>query len=246
MRSGCSRSWPPPRPGLILVNINPAYRRQRAAIRVEQGRCRALILSPRFKSSDYLEMLHELAPELRLRAGRARRGERIPTLSHGDPARRDGKTPGMLNFDELLAMPARASCAASRPCGATLQFDDPINIQFTSGTTGLAKGRHADASQHPEQRLLRRRGDAASASSIACAFPCRCITASAWCSAISCASRMARRWSIRTRASTPRPCSRPSRRSVARRCMACRRCSSPMLEHPRVRALRPRRVCAPA
>ncbi len=101
--------------------------------------CKALIVSPRFKSSDYLAILQELLPELRycepghLNASSLPLLELVIRLGHE-------KTPGMLNFDDLLVDASADELARLAALGATLQFDDPINIQFTSGTTGAPKG----------------------------------------------------------------------------------------------------------
>ena len=124
--------------GLILVNLNPAYRRAELEYALNKVQCKALIVSPRFKSSDYLAILRELAPELpdcepgRLIAAR------LPALEFVIRLGSD-KTPGMLNFDDLLSDASADEQAALDALGETLQFDDPINIQFTSGTTGAPK-----------------------------------------------------------------------------------------------------------
>src|SRR5574337_1044071 len=66
--------------GLVLVNINPAYRRSELEYALNKVGCRALVLSPSFKSSDYLEMINDLAPELAHCAPGALRAARLPTL----------------------------------------------------------------------------------------------------------------------------------------------------------------------
>ncbi|MBI2309090.1 MAG: AMP-binding protein [Rhodocyclales bacterium] len=125
--------------GLVLVNINPAYRRAELEYALKKVGCRALILSPAFKSSDYLAMLADVVPELAAARPALLRAAALPML---EIVVRLGaaKTPGMLNFDALLAPPTPAELAALAEVGATLQFDEPINIQFTSGTTGHPKG----------------------------------------------------------------------------------------------------------
>ena len=89
--------------GLILVNINPAYRLAELEFALNKVECGALITAASFKTSDYVGMIRELAPEI------------------------DGAAPGELVSANMALAP-------------TLQFDDPINIQFTSGTTGSPKG----------------------------------------------------------------------------------------------------------
>jgi fatty-acyl-CoA synthase len=125
--------------GLILVNINPAYRATELQYALNKVQCRALILSPRFKSSDYLAMLRELAPEL----GECEPGKlaaaAFPSLQLVIRLGTE-ETAGMLNFGSLLEDASEGELAQLHALGATLQFDDPINIQFTSGTTGQPKG----------------------------------------------------------------------------------------------------------
>ena len=125
--------------GLVLVNINPAYRRSELEYAVNKVGCRALVLSPSFKGSDYLAMLADLAPELADCEPGALEAARLPSLNW---VIRMGaqRSAGMLNFDDLLATPSREELAELAVRGETLQFDDPINIQFTSGTTGQPKG----------------------------------------------------------------------------------------------------------
>jgi len=112
--------------GLILVNINPAYRRSELEYALNKVQCKALILSPGFKSSNYLEILQSVALDLQSLATVVRLGKEV--------------TQGMLNFDNLLVDASDAEIEQLEALGATLQFDDPINIQFTSGTTGAPKG----------------------------------------------------------------------------------------------------------
>ncbi|KAI5915524.1 AMP-binding protein [Thauera sp. 2A1] len=125
--------------GLVLVNINPAYRRSELEYALNKVGCRALILSPAFKTSNYLEMIADLAPELGHCEPGLLRSHQLPTLEFVIRMGA-GRSPGMLNFDELLTAPTREELTALALRGEKLQFDDPINIQFTSGTTGHPKG----------------------------------------------------------------------------------------------------------
>ncbi|MBO0716137.1 MAG: AMP-binding protein, partial [Rhizobiales bacterium] len=125
--------------GLILVNINPSYRVAELEYALVKVGCKALILAERFKTSDYIGMLRELAPEL----GRAQPGEleskRLPSLRSvillGDTWH-----PGTFRFSEIMTRGGAAEIERIAALGPQLQFDEPINIQFTSGTTGFPKG----------------------------------------------------------------------------------------------------------
>lgn len=126
--------------GAILVNINPAYRLAELEYALNKVGCTAVIAAERFKSSAYVEMLQTIAPELANAAPGELRAARVPSLrtvvSMGDVA-----PPGMFRFADVIAR-GRASVdsAALDALGATLAATDPINIQFTSGTTGSPKG----------------------------------------------------------------------------------------------------------
>jgi fatty-acyl-CoA synthase len=125
--------------GLILVNINPAYRRAELEYALNKVECKALVLAPALKTSDYLAIVNDLAPEL---ASATPGHLDARTLPHLRIVVRlgDARTPGMLNFDEVARGGGAAERARLAELASTLQFDDPINIQFTSGTTGFPKG----------------------------------------------------------------------------------------------------------
>ena len=125
--------------GLVLVNINPAYRRSELEYALTKVGCRALIAAPSFKGSDYLAMLADLAPELASCAPGRLRAQRLPGLEFVIRLGAES-TPGMLNFDTLLRTPRADDLVDLARLGETLQFDDAVNIQFTSGTTGNPKG----------------------------------------------------------------------------------------------------------
>lgn len=127
------------RAGLIMVNINPAYRRSELEYVLDKVQCAALILAPAFKSSDYLAIVDDVVPELRHSAPGKLRSAQLPHLRHVIRLGA-GRTPGMHNFDTLLAAPGAAQLAELAAIESGLQFDEPVNIQFTSGTTGSPKG----------------------------------------------------------------------------------------------------------
>jgi fatty-acyl-CoA synthase len=124
--------------GAILVNINPAYRVAELEFALRKTGCKALVTTASFKRSNYLEMLGELLPELAREAGTTLHSQRLPDLRHvlvvgGAPP------PGGIAFEWLCDTPDDAAIVDVRARQARLQFDDPINIQFTSGTTGTPK-----------------------------------------------------------------------------------------------------------
>jgi fatty-acyl-CoA synthase len=125
--------------GLILVNINPAYRVHEFDHVMNKVGCRALILSAGFKGNDYIASLRALAPELDSAAPGALKAARLPQLEIVIRLGEE-KTAGALNFADVAKPASQDQLAALAALGRTLQFDDAINIQFTSGTTGAPKG----------------------------------------------------------------------------------------------------------
>jgi fatty-acyl-CoA synthase len=125
--------------GLVLVTINPAYRLTELEYALNKVECSALITAHAFKSSDYVAMLRALAPELARDAAGQLQAPRLPSLKtviRVGP----GAEQGFLGFDEVCELGGARQRAALAERAQTLQFDDPINIQFTSGTTGAPKG----------------------------------------------------------------------------------------------------------
>jgi fatty-acyl-CoA synthase len=105
--------------GAILVNVNPAYRTSEVEYALRQSGTSVLVVAPTFKTSDYAAMVAEVRPNL--------------------PALREVIVLGR-EWDSFLARGSEVSVDRLRERQASLQFDDPINIQYTSGTTGFPKG----------------------------------------------------------------------------------------------------------
>ena len=125
--------------GIILVTINPAYRVSEVEFALNKVGCKALITASHFKTSDYIGMLQELAPELsRCEPGAltATKLASLKTVIRTGPE----TTSGMLNFDAVIESGRSGNSAALDAISATLEPTDAINIQFTSGTTGTPKG----------------------------------------------------------------------------------------------------------
>jgi len=131
--------------GLILVNINPAYRTAEVEYALNKVNCKALVTMARFKTSDYLGMLRELAPEWEHGQCGQLESALLPHLRSviwiDEPGQGGAEEdqPGFMRFSELLAS-GNPDDARLHAIAATLKATDPINIQFTSGTTGFPKG----------------------------------------------------------------------------------------------------------
>ena len=135
----CVTQFATARIGAILVNVNPAYRVFELEYALNKSGCKTIITADAFKSSRYVEMLQELAPELEQCEPGELESETLPMLKTVIRMG-EAKTPGMFNFDEVCAMGGAAETARLAEVEAGLSPHDVINIQFTSGTTGNPKG----------------------------------------------------------------------------------------------------------
>ena len=133
------------RVGAVLVNINPAYRiaELRHALRLAQVSC--VFLMPRFRSSDYVGMMRELVPESATREPLELESHLLPYLRRVvvfDPMdldREERWAPGFLTWRAFLGLGSSVSADVVETRADSLDTDDPVNIQFTSGTTGFPK-----------------------------------------------------------------------------------------------------------
>ncbi|MHB2052679.1 fatty acid CoA ligase family protein [Pseudomonas sp. VEM90] len=125
--------------GAILVNINPAYRSSELDYALGQSGCRWVICADAFKTSDYHAMLQGLLPGLASGQPGALICERFPEL-RGVVSLALSPPPGFMAWHALQALAEVVSGEALAERQAQLRCDDPINIQYTSGTTGFPKG----------------------------------------------------------------------------------------------------------
>ncbi|WP_432785981.1 3-[(3aS,4S,7aS)-7a-methyl-1,5-dioxo-octahydro-1H-inden-4-yl]propanoyl:CoA ligase [Oligella sp. MSHR50489EDL] len=125
--------------GIILVTLNPSYRRKELEYSLNKVACAGLVLISSFKDSDYESMVYDIVPELKDSQLGKLRSANVPSLRYVIKME-DDPSAGILNYKDLLVEPTDAELAALQEVGKELQFDDPINIQFTSGTTGSPKG----------------------------------------------------------------------------------------------------------
>ncbi len=125
--------------GAILVNINPAYRVGELEYVLRQSGCRWLVCADAFKTSDYHAMVQELAPELARATPGEMASERLPDL-RGVVSLAANPPAGFLPWQALAERAGQTSVEAYAKRQQSLQFDQPVNIQYTSGTTGAPKG----------------------------------------------------------------------------------------------------------
>ena len=133
------------RMGAVLVNINPANRTRELAHALSRSEVQGVFSIPSFRTSDYVAMQVELLPELKTSRPHELAGTALPLLRRVvlyDPANALATVrphPGFTTWQELLAAADAVTPQQLKAASEGLDCDDPINIQFTSGTTGFPK-----------------------------------------------------------------------------------------------------------
>jgi fatty-acyl-CoA synthase len=131
--------------GIVLVNINPAYRTAELEHALSAARIQALFLMPSFRRSHYADMVRGLCPQSERLSPRHFRSIRLPELRHlvvyepSDSSRTERPASAFWTWQEVLAEGERIGEEDLEQHSRDLEIDDPINIQFTSGTTGFPK-----------------------------------------------------------------------------------------------------------
>ncbi|NNF20785.1 MAG: AMP-binding protein [Saprospiraceae bacterium] len=125
--------------GVILVNINPSYRLHELEYALNQSGCRMIVIADKFKYSNYTDMIYQVAPELKHCEPAKLKSSKVPNLEFVVRLNED-KLPGMLSWNDLQSMYKKVPTDELDKVQSALSFDEAINIQYTSGTTGYPKG----------------------------------------------------------------------------------------------------------
>ncbi|XP_068923636.1 medium-chain acyl-CoA ligase ACSF2, mitochondrial isoform X2 [Petaurus breviceps papuanus] len=124
--------------GIILISVNPAYQSQELKFVLKKVGCKALVFPTKFKTQNYYNILKEICPELETCSPGALRSKMLPDLTTAIIL--DSLLPGTLHMNDVLQAGKAAQLSQLRDIQRSLSCHDPINIQFTSGTTGSPKG----------------------------------------------------------------------------------------------------------
>ncbi|XP_010082010.1 PREDICTED: acyl-CoA synthetase family member 2, mitochondrial [Pterocles gutturalis] len=124
--------------GIILVSVNPAYQALELEFVIRKVGCKALVFPTQFKTQKYYDLLKQSCPEIEKSSPGGIKSKRLPDLSIVITA--DSKLPGTFHMEEVLQAGDSSHMKQLRAVQQTLSCNEPINVQFTSGTTGSPKG----------------------------------------------------------------------------------------------------------
>ncbi|XP_016158311.1 PREDICTED: acyl-CoA synthetase family member 2, mitochondrial [Ficedula albicollis] len=124
--------------GIILVSVNPAYQASELEFVLRKVGCKALVFPTQFKTQKYYDILKQSCPEIEKSSPGGIKSKRLPDLSIVIMC--DSKLPGTFHMDEVMQAGDSSHVKQLRAVQQSLSCSEPINIQFTSGTTGSPKG----------------------------------------------------------------------------------------------------------
>ncbi|XP_048846611.1 medium-chain acyl-CoA ligase ACSF2, mitochondrial-like [Brienomyrus brachyistius] len=124
--------------GIVLVSVNPAYQLQEVEFALRKVQCHAVVCPTQFKTQKYYEMLRKICPEMETARQGVFKSGRLPDMRM--VVLTDSRQPGALHVDDVFQAGGSEELKELEALQKKLSCDDPINIQFTSGTTGNPKG----------------------------------------------------------------------------------------------------------